>query len=108
LQLSAELQHPWGRGSALLQLGTIALTQGDAVTAQEFIQESVNIFSELGEPWSLGRALVARGWVAQAQHLHREARTWFEQALTKARAAQLDPIACSAQYGLAFLIQEEA
>ncbi|HEX6386537.1 MAG TPA: tetratricopeptide repeat protein, partial [Anaerolineae bacterium] len=108
LQLSVELQHLWARGTAKLQLGAIALAQGDAVTAQDLVQESVNIFTELGEPWSLGRALVARGWVAQAQHQHNEARSWFEQALNKARALQLDPIACSAQYGLAYLIQEEA
>jgi len=108
LQLSVELQHLWARGSATLQLGAIALTQGDAITARELVQESVNIFTELGEPWSLARALVARGWVAQAQYQHNEARSCFQQALNKARALQLDPIACSAQYGLAYLIQEEA
>lgn len=108
LRLSAELQDPWVTGSATLQLGAIKLTLGDAASAQDLVQESVDIFTQLGEPWSLGRALVTRGWVAQVQGKHDEARAWFEQALNKARAAQLDPIACSAQYGLAYLVQEEA
>ena len=108
LKLSAELQHLWGRGSALLQLGAIALAQGDTSRAQDLVEESVRIFTQMGEPWSLGRALVARGQVAAAQGQQHEARSWFEKALNKAGAVQLDPIVCSARYGLATLLQEEA
>ncbi len=108
LQLSSKLQDPWSRGSATLQLGVIALAQGNAIVAQDFVQESVDIFTQLGEPWSLCRALVARGWVALALSQKSEARSWFEQALNKARALQLESIACSAQYGLAYLVQDEA
>ena len=108
LQLSDKLEDPWARGSAALQLGAIALARGNATLAQNFVQESVDIFTQVGEPWSLCRALVQRGWVALAQYQQNEARSWFEQALNKARAVQLEPVACSAQYGLAYLVQEEA
>ena len=108
LQLSSKFQDPWVMGSATLQLGAIALAQGNANKAQDLVQESVDIFTQLGEPWSLCRALVTRGWVALEHHQHNEARDWFKQALNKARALQLEPLACRAQYGLAYLIQEEA
>jgi predicted ATPase/transcriptional regulator with XRE-family HTH domain len=108
LQFSSKSQDPWAIGSATLQLGAIALAQGNANKAQDFVQESVDIFTQLGEPWSLCRALVTRGWVALEHHQHNEARDWFKQALNKAHALQLEPLACRAQYGLAYLIQEEA
>ncbi len=108
LHLAAQVQDPWATGAALLQHGMVALAQEDTTTARDCVQESVTIFSELGESWSRGRALVTMGWVAHAQGKEDEAQTWFQQALNLGRATQLDPVALNAQYGLAYLMQEDA
>jgi predicted ATPase/transcriptional regulator with XRE-family HTH domain len=107
-RLAAALNNPWASGSAALQLGLIGLAQGDPTAARDLVAESVAIFAALGEPWSHIRALIANGWVAGALDQRDEARRCFEQALARARALQLAPLVCSAQFGLAHLIQDEA
>lgn len=108
LRLGDAFQSPWTRGAAALQLGLIALAQGDAGAARDYAQQSEALFAGLGEPWSLTRARIARGWVAHAQGERDEARRCFEQALARARALQLAPLVCAAQFALATLIQDEA
>jgi len=108
LRLATDVQGPWAIATALLQLGTIALTRGESATARDLVRRSVDIFAELGEPSGLARALVTRGWVAHAEDNEQEARGWFVQGLNLARARQLDPVALNAQFGLAYLGQQEA
>ena len=107
LRLATDVQGPWATATALLQLGTIALAREDIVTAHDLVQQSVDLFTSLGEPSGRGRALVTRGWVARAQGDEQEARAWFEQALNLARTTGLEPIALSAQFGLAHLLRED-
>jgi predicted ATPase len=108
LHLSVSVQDRWAIGTALLQLGTLALAREELAAARYLVEESISIFAELGEPWSRGRALLTRGWVAHAEEKAAEARRWFDQALSIGRTMQLDPVMLDAQYGLAVLMGDES
>ena len=108
LRWATTMEDPWATGNALLQLGMTLLARGDATEADDLVQRSAAILTQVGEPWSRGRALLGCGWVAEARGTAGDAHASFQQALSLARAMQLDPVMLNAQYGLAYLMREDA
>jgi len=68
------------RASALTGAGLLALTQGDAATAEPWIERSATLFRDLGNTRRLAYALLLRGMARAARGDPAGAEPWLEQA----------------------------
>ena len=88
-----EAERTAGHASALMGAGLLALTQGDVVAAEPWIERSATLFRDLGNTRRLAYAVLLRGmarvgagdaagatpWLEQARALHRaEGNAWGE------------------------------
>jgi len=75
-----------GHASALMGAGLLALTQGDIVAAEPWIERSATLYRELGNTRRLAYALLLRGMARVGVGDAAGATPWLEQARTLHRA----------------------
>jgi predicted ATPase/transcriptional regulator with XRE-family HTH domain len=79
LELSRELQHPWGIADALCNLGGIFRIQGKYPSAQVYLEEAQRVYQERGSVWEID-ALCALAEIAIAQGYFATARRHLKAA----------------------------
>lgn len=87
----------WGLAFLLTQLGEAALRQGDVIEAGARLRESIDLLDEIGEPFNHCRALITLGAVEQATGDTDAARRLWTEALRRARASGIVPMARRAE-----------
>jgi tetratricopeptide (TPR) repeat protein len=99
----------WGIGSALLQLGRIAIAyaRGEFAEAQYLFRESCATFRDIGDRWSMARALTGLGDTSVALDDRPAARRAFRDAWRMASEAQIMPVAMEVLAALADLLASE-
>jgi predicted ATPase/DNA-binding SARP family transcriptional activator len=80
LELSRELEFPWGKAQALMWLGDFEQHKGNYEAAKERYQQCLELARIIGNPWLLSNALRALGWVARAMVNYDEARRLYEES----------------------------
>jgi tetratricopeptide (TPR) repeat protein len=70
-----------GIASVLINLGDVAIEQGDYTTARSMFEESLAINRELGDKWRIAVVLNGLGRVAYVQRDYTTARSMFEEGL---------------------------
>jgi tetratricopeptide (TPR) repeat protein len=104
LSIAAENKDRFQMSLALLSLGRVALSRGDAATSAWMFAEGHGLAREIGDRWLEAQARGYMGTLAVHQGNHTQARTHFHAAVTIAAAAPLpfalDALAMLAEFEL--------
>jgi predicted ATPase/Tfp pilus assembly protein PilF len=93
--------------NAMLNLGDIAMLQGNYREAERRFQDSLAAFQARRVDWGVINTLDNLGQLACHEQRHRDARNYFERALELGRSARRLPLVVNAIVGLARLHAEQ-
>jgi len=101
LKLTSALKDRWGMGTALGQLGSLNLIEGELSTGETQLQQSIAIFTELGALWDLAWATTQVGKLYLKNSEFEKASEFLAQAVSLAEKANVIPLAMEARVELA-------
>lgn len=85
LSVRRELNDPWGVGTSLHNLASMAACQGEYEDASALNEESLAIRREIGDLWGVAASLTSLGWIEHCRGDSTAARALYEESLAICR-----------------------
>ena len=101
IQLCQQVGERWGLGTAYRTLGMLALAQGDAQQAIQYVQQAMDTFKGYVIGWDIAKSLILLGAADTRLGEFSAARDTFREAVRQALDCHSIPLVLDAVLGLA-------